>query len=89
MAHAVISGGVAVFALAKSQTDALAYSVMKEGTPIPGYKPEVEETVKGLYLGTGAFGHGQTGGGFMSLTDGRFVTDTGGAFVGTRAMNGY
>jgi len=53
LAHAVISGGVAVFALAKSQTDALAYSVMKEGTPIPGYTPEVEETVKGLYLSNG------------------------------------
>jgi hypothetical protein len=89
MAHALISGGVAAFALAKSQTDALAYSAIKDGSPIPGYTPAIDSTVKGLYLGTGAFGHGQTGGGFMSLTDGRFVTDTGGAFVGTRAMNGY
>lgn len=50
MAHAFISGGVAVFSALKSQTDALATSTMKEGSAIPGYAPEIDSTVKGLYL---------------------------------------
>lgn len=81
MFHAVISAGVAVFAAAKAKTDEYATMIL----------PAPSSDAKGLYLSTGhtgAFGH--TAGGFMSLTDGRFVTDTGGNFVSpARTMNGY
>lgn len=81
MFHAVISAGVAVFAAAKAKTDEYATMILPASD------------AKGLYLSTGhtgAFGHGQMAGGYMSLTDGRFVTDTGGSFVSpSRSMNGY